>query len=69
MGQRQVILGLLLVVFRQMIGRSPKAGHRRLLPLRRMTVETWLGSQGLIFLRPNQNPNVSTNCQQRWYPN
>ena len=59
MGRRQIIFRLLLAAFRQMIGRSPKAGHRRLLTLWRMTVEPWFGRQDLIFLRQNRNPRVS----------
>jgi len=67
--QRQIIFRLLLQEFGRMIGSVPKDDRRRLATLWRVTVESWLRRQGLISVRPNQNPKVSTNFPENWSHN
>jgi hypothetical protein len=57
--QRQTIFRLLLQDFGQIIGNMVNEPHHRTATLWRLTVETWLHRQGLIFVRQNQNPEVS----------
>jgi len=67
--QRQIIFRLLLADFGRMIGTMPKDDHRKLATLWRVTVESWLRRQGLIAVRQNQKPKVSTNFPENWSHN
>jgi hypothetical protein len=58
--QRQTIFRLLLAQFGQMIGNTTNGTHPRPATAWRFTVESWLRCQGLIAVRQNQKPNVST---------
>jgi hypothetical protein len=67
--QRQTIFRLLLAEFGRMIGTVPKEDHRKLATLWRVTVQSWLRRQGLISVRQNQQPKVSTNLPTNWSHN
>ena len=67
--QRQTIFRLLLGQFGQMIGKTTKGCHPRPATLWRVTVESWLRCQGLIAVRQNQKPNVSTTFPKCWSHN
>jgi transposase InsO family protein len=67
--QRQTIFRLLLQQFGAMIGNTTNGRHRQPATLWRVTVETWLRCQGLITVRQNQKPNVSTTLQKFWSHN
>ena len=67
--QRQTIFRLLLHQFGAMIGKSVNGYHHRPATLWRVTVESWLRCQGLISVRQNQKPNVSTTLPKIWSHN
>jgi hypothetical protein len=67
--QRQTIFRLLLAHFGQMIGKTTNGCHPRPATLWRVTVESWLRCQGLIAVRQNQKPNVSTTFPICWSHN
>jgi transposase InsO family protein len=58
--QRQTIFRLLLHQFGVMSGKMPKGRQPTPATTWRVTVEAWLRCQGLIAVRQNQKPNVST---------
>jgi len=68
-GQCQTIFRLLLAQFGQMIRKTTNGTHPRPATLRRITVESWLRCQGLITVRQNQEPKVSTNFLENWSHN
>jgi transposase InsO family protein len=67
--QRQTIFRLLLQQFGQIVGSMAKDDHRAPATLWRVTVESWLRCQGLIAVRQNQKPNVSTSFPRSWSHN
>ena len=67
--QRQTIFRLLLDQFGQMIGKPTNGRQPRPATLWRVTVESWLRCQGLIAVRQNQKPNVSTTFPKCWSHN
>jgi transposase InsO family protein len=67
--QRQIIFRLLLSQFGRMIGTVPKDDHRKVATLWRVTLQAWLRRQGLISVRQNQKPKVSTNFPENWSHN
>jgi len=67
--QRQTIFRLLLLQFGQIVGSMAKDDHRSPATLWRVTVESWLRCQGLIAVRQNQIPNVSTSFSKNWSHN
>jgi hypothetical protein len=67
--QRQTIFRLLLRQFGAMIGNPTNGRHPRPATAWRVTVETWLRCQGLIAVRQNQKPNVSTTFTKCWSHN
>ncbi|MGD0251553.1 MAG: hypothetical protein ABSC01_02530 [Verrucomicrobiota bacterium] len=67
--QRQIIFRLLLARFGAMIGKTTNGPHPRPATLWRVTVEAWLRCQGLIAVRQNQKPNVSTTFPKCWSHN
>jgi transposase InsO family protein len=67
--QRQTIFRLLLCQFGAMIGNTTNGTHPRPATLWRVTVEAWLRCQGLIAVRQNQKPNVSTTFPKIWSHN
>jgi hypothetical protein len=62
--QRQTIFRLLLAQFGAMIGKTTNGRHLKSATAWRVTVESWLRCQGLIAVRQNQKPNVSTTFQK-----
>ena len=66
---RQIIFRLLLAQFGAMIGKTTNGTHLKPATAWRVTVESWLRCQGLITVRQNQKPNVSTNYQKNWSHN
>jgi hypothetical protein len=67
--QRQTIFRLLLAQFGAMIGKTTNGRHLKPATAWRVTVEAWLRCQGLIAVRQNQKPNVSTTFQKIWSHN
>jgi hypothetical protein len=67
--QRQTIFRLLLLKFGAMIGKTTNGTHLRSATAWRITVEAWLRCQGLITVRQNQKPNVSTTFPKIWSHN
>jgi len=67
--QRQTIFRLLLGQFGAMIGKTTNGSQHRPATAWRVTVEAWLRCQGLIAVRQNQKPNVSTTFQKCWSHN
>ena len=67
--QRQTIFRLLLQQFGAMIGKTTIGRHPAPATLWRVTVESWLRCQGLITVRQNQKPNVSTTFAKCWSHN
>jgi transposase InsO family protein len=67
--QRQTIFRLLLCKFGAMIGKTTNGTHPRPATAWRVTVEAWLRCQGLIAVRQNQKPNVSTTFPKIWSHN
>jgi transposase InsO family protein len=67
--QRQTIFRLLLLRFGAMIGKTTNGRQPRPATLWRVTVEAWLRCQGLITVRQNQKPNVSTTFPKIWSHN
>jgi len=67
--QRQTIFRLLLQQFGAMLGNTTNGHHPKPATAWRVTVETWLRCQGLITVRQNQKPNVSTTFQKCWSHN
>lgn len=67
--QRQTIFRLLLHQFGQIVGSRAKDRHHSPATLWRVTVESWLRCQGLIAVRQNQKPNVSTTSPKKWSHN
>jgi len=67
--QRQNIFRLLLQQFGAMIGNTTNGRHPRPATAWRVTVEAWLRCQGLITVRQNQKPNVSTTFTKCWSHN
>jgi hypothetical protein len=67
--QRQTIFQLLLQQFGAIIGKTTNGCHPRPATLWRVTVESWLRCQGLIAVRQNQKPNVSTTFPIYWSHN
>jgi hypothetical protein len=47
----------------------PNPTHHQVEAAWRLTVESWLVCQGLITLRPDKNPNVSTRFPKNWSHN
>jgi transposase InsO family protein len=66
---RNKILRLLFAQYAQTIAEMPRPTHFRLATAWRQVVEAWLRRQGLISVRLNQKPNVSTNYQKNWSHN
>jgi hypothetical protein len=67
--QRQTIFRLLLQQFGAMIGKTTNGRHLKPATAWRVTVEAWLRCQGLITVRQNQKPNVSTTFIKCWSHN
>jgi hypothetical protein len=67
--QRQTIFRLLLQQFGAMIEKTANENHPGPATLWRVTVESWLRCQGLIVIRQNQKPNVSTTLPKIWSHN
>lgn len=67
--QRQTIFRLLLQRFGAMIGETTNGRHPAPATLWRVTVESWLRGQGLITVRQQQKPYVSTTFAQCWSHN
>jgi transposase InsO family protein len=67
--QRQTIFRLLLSQFGAMIGKTMNGRHLKPATVWRVTVESWLRCQGLITIRQNQKPNVSTTFPKIWSHN
>jgi len=67
--QRQTIFRLLLQQFGAMIGNTTNGHHPKPATAWRVTVEAWLRCQGLITVRQNQKPNVSTTFAKCWSHN
>jgi len=67
--QRQTIFRLLLQQFGAMIGNTMNGRHLKPATAWRVTVEAWLRCQGLITIRQNQKPNVSTTLPKCWSHN
>jgi transposase InsO family protein len=67
--QRQTIFRLLLAQFGAMIGKTSNGRHLKPATAWRVTVESWLRCQGLIAVRQNQKPNVSTTFPKCWSHN
>jgi hypothetical protein len=66
---RKRIFRLLLAQFAQTIGKMAPRNHREYSAAWRLSVETWLRCQGLISVRPNSKPNVSTIFPKIWSHN
>jgi transposase InsO family protein len=66
---RKRIFRLLLTQFAQTIGKMAPRNHREYSAAWRLSVETWLRCQGLISVRPNSKPNVSTIFPKIWSHN
>jgi len=67
--QRQTIFRLLLQQFGAMIEKTTNGRHLKPATAWRVTVEAWLRCQGLIAVRQNQKPNVSTTFLKCWSHN
>jgi hypothetical protein len=67
--QRQTIFRLLLCRFGEMVGKTTDGRHLKPATAWRVTVEAWLRCQGLITVRQNQKPNVSTTFPKIWSHN
>jgi transposase InsO family protein len=67
--QRKTIFQLLLQQFGAMIGKTTNGRHPAPATVWRVTVESWLRCQGLITVRQNQKPNVSTTFAKCWSHN
>ena len=67
--QRQQILRLLLTNYWETIAKVPNPTQPRCAAHWRHTVESWLRCQGLIEVRLNQKPNVSTHSTKFWSHN
>lgn len=67
--QRHTIFRLLLHQFGVLSGKTTKGRHLPPATMWRVTVESWLRCQGLIALRQNQKPNVSTTSPKIWSHN
>ena len=67
--QRQTIFRLLLHQFGVMSGKTTKGRQPTPATTWRVTVEAWLRCQGLIAVRQNQKPNVSTTSPKIWSQN
>jgi hypothetical protein len=67
--QRQIIFRLLLCQFGAIVGKMTNGTHLQPATAWRVTVEAWLRCQGLIAVRQNQKPNVSTTFQKIWSHN
>jgi hypothetical protein len=67
--QRRTIFRLLLAQFGAMIGETTNGCHPRPASLWRITVESWLRCRGLIAIRQNQKPDVSTAIPKCWSDN
>jgi hypothetical protein len=67
--QRHTIFRLLLQQFGAMIGNTTNGRLPRPATVWRVTVEAWLRCQGLIAVRQNQKPNVSTTFTKCWSHN
>jgi transposase InsO family protein len=67
--QRQTIFRLLLRQFGAIVGKTTNGRHLKPATPWRVTVEAWLRCQGLIAVRQNQKPNVSTTFTKIWSHN
>jgi transposase InsO family protein len=67
--QRQTIFRLLLCQFGAIVGKTTNGRHLKPATAWRVTVEAWLRCQGLITVRQNQKPNVSTTFPKIWSHN
>lgn len=67
--QRQTIFRLLLHQFGVLSGKTTKGRQPTPATTWRVTVEVWLRCQGLIAVRQNQKPNVSTTSPKIWSHN
>lgn len=67
--QRKQIFRLLLHRFGAMIEKTTNGSHLKPATAWRITVEAWLRCQGLITVRQNQKPNVSTTSCKIWSHN
>jgi len=67
--ERQQILRLLLTDYWETIAKVPDPTHAQCSAQWRHTVESWLRCQGLIEVRLNQKPNVSTHSTKIWSHN
>ena len=67
--RRQTIFRLLLCQFGAMIGETTNGRYPAPATAWRITVESWLRYQGLITVRQNQKPNVSTTFTKCWSHN
>ncbi len=63
------LLRLLRQRFRRTIAYMPNRTHHRLEAAGRLQVESWLVCQGLITIRPDKNPKVSTSFPRNWFHN
>ncbi len=67
--QCQTIFRLLLQQFGAMLGKMTNGHHPKPAMVWRVTVKSWLRCQGLITVRQNQKPNVSTTSPKCWSHN
>ena len=67
--ERAHTLRLLLGQYSETIATMPNPTQRRCDAAWRRTVESWLVRQGLIQVRLNKKPNVSTNSKKNWSHN
>jgi len=67
--QRHTLFRLLLRDFAQIVESMAKRNHHSPATAWRLTVESWLRRQGLIAIRQNQNPKVSTSFPKNWSHN
>ena len=64
--RRQTIFRLLLCQFGAIVGKMTDGRRCKPASAWRVTVEAWLRCQGLITVRQNQKPNVSTTVPNCW---
>ena len=67
--ERTQIFRLLSQAFWRTIGYMPNRTHHQMEAAWRLTVELWLVCHGLISIRLNKNPKVSTNLPKNWSHN
>jgi transposase InsO family protein len=67
--ERTKIFHLLLQIYWRTIGNMPNRTRHQTEAAWRLTVESWLVCQGLISIRLNKNPKVSTSFPKNWSHN